>query len=75
MILRLTNFLYGGIHAAALNECFPSAAEKWFWRARATLGSAALGGIELHHKLDALAERILGKSGWTARRSGGKMSY
>ena len=35
MILWLANFLYGGIHAAAWNEHFPSAAEKWLWRASA----------------------------------------
>lgn len=35
MILWLANFLYGGIHAAAWNEHFPSVAEKWLWRASA----------------------------------------
>ena len=35
MILWLANFLYGGIHAAAWNEHFPSVTEKWFWRASA----------------------------------------
>ena len=33
MVLWLANFLYGGIHAAAWNDHFPSVAEKWFWRA------------------------------------------
>ena len=45
------------------NDHFPSTTEKWFWLASAChIGSAvALGGTELCRKLDALAERILGK--------------
>lgn len=33
MVLWLANFCYGGIHAAAWNDHFPSSVEKWFWRA------------------------------------------
>lgn len=33
MVLWLANFCYGGIHAAAWNEHFPSSAERWLWRA------------------------------------------
>ncbi|KAI1325449.1 hypothetical protein F5Y16DRAFT_264878 [Xylariaceae sp. FL0255] len=35
MILWLANFCYGGIHAAAWNDFFPSEAEKWLWRSSA----------------------------------------
>ncbi|CAJ2506397.1 Uu.00g005270.m01.CDS01 [Anthostomella pinea] len=35
MVLWLANFCYGGIHAAAWNEHFPSEAEMWLWRASA----------------------------------------
>ena len=35
MVLWLANFLYGGIHAVAWNNHFPSVAEKWLWRASA----------------------------------------
>jgi len=33
MGLWLANFCYGGIHAAAWNDHFPTEAEKWLWRA------------------------------------------
>jgi len=33
MVLWLANFCYGGIHAAAWNDHFPSVPEKWLWRA------------------------------------------
>ena len=33
MVLWLAKFVYGGIHAAALNVHFPSVTEKWLWRA------------------------------------------
>ncbi|KAK7972231.1 hypothetical protein PG988_006365 [Apiospora saccharicola] len=36
MVLWLANFCYGGIHAAAWNDHFPSVAEKWLWRASAS---------------------------------------
>ncbi len=36
VVLWLANFLYGGIHAAAWNDHFPSAVEKWLWRASAS---------------------------------------
>lgn len=36
MVLWLANFCYGGIHAAAWNDSFPSSAEKWIWRASAS---------------------------------------
>lgn len=36
MGLWLANFLYGGIHAAAWNDHFPTEAEKWLWRASAS---------------------------------------
>lgn len=32
MILWLSNLCFGGLHAAAWNEHFPSPAEKWLWR-------------------------------------------
>ena len=35
MILWLANLFYGGIHAAAWNNHFPSTAEKWIWRGSA----------------------------------------
>lgn len=35
MILWLSNLAYGGIHAAAWREHFPSTAEKWLWRTSA----------------------------------------
>lgn len=33
MILWLANLCYGGIHAAAWNDHYPTVAEKWLWRA------------------------------------------
>lgn len=36
MVLWLANFCYGGIHAAAWNDHFPSEPEKWLWRASAS---------------------------------------
>ncbi|UNI21782.1 hypothetical protein JDV02_007738 [Purpureocillium takamizusanense] len=33
MILWLANLCYGGFHAAAWNDHFPSVPEKWLWRA------------------------------------------
>ncbi|GJN66913.1 hypothetical protein PLICBS_000935 [Purpureocillium lilacinum] len=36
MILWLANLCYGGFHAAAWNDHFPSVAEKWLWRASAS---------------------------------------
>ena len=36
VVLWLANFLYGGIHAAAWNDLFLSAVEKWLWRASAS---------------------------------------
>jgi len=36
MVLWLANFCYGGIHAAAWNDHFPSEAEKWLWRGSAS---------------------------------------
>lgn len=36
MVLWLANFCYGGIHAAAWNDYFPSEAEKWMWRSSAS---------------------------------------
>lgn len=36
MVLWLANFCYGGIHAAAWKDSFPSTAEKWIWRASAS---------------------------------------
>jgi hypothetical protein len=36
MGLWLANFCYGGIHAAAWNDHFPSVAEKWLWRSSAS---------------------------------------
>lgn len=36
MVPWLANFCYGGIHAAAWNDSFPSTAEKWIWRASAS---------------------------------------
>ncbi|KAK0708114.1 hypothetical protein B0H67DRAFT_603172 [Lasiosphaeris hirsuta] len=36
MVLWLANFCYGGIHAAAWNDHFPSVPEKWLWRASAS---------------------------------------
>jgi hypothetical protein len=44
MILWLSNFIYGGLHAAAWNEHFPSVAEKWLWRASCSYISFA-GGL------------------------------
>jgi hypothetical protein len=35
MVLWFASFVYGGIHAAAWNEHFPSTPEKWLWRASA----------------------------------------
>ena len=35
MILWLASFAYGALHAAAWNDYFPSAAEKWLWRGSA----------------------------------------
>ncbi len=35
MVLWFASFCYGGIHAAAWNDHFPSEAEKWMWRASA----------------------------------------
>ena len=36
MVLWLANFFYGGIHAAAWNDHFPSSVEKWLWRSSAS---------------------------------------
>jgi hypothetical protein len=36
MVLWMVSFAYGGIHAAAWNNQFPTYVEKWFWRASAT---------------------------------------
>ena len=36
MVLWLANFIYGGIHAAAWNDSFPSVAERWLWRVSAS---------------------------------------
>ena len=36
IILWFANFLYGGLHAAAWNEHFPSTGETWLWRASAS---------------------------------------
>jgi hypothetical protein len=36
MVLWLANFCYGGIHAAAWNDHFPSVTEKWIWRSCAS---------------------------------------
>ena len=36
VVLWTLNFLYGGIHAAAWNNHFPTAAEKWLWRTSAS---------------------------------------
>lgn len=36
MVLWLANFCYGGIHAAAWNDYFPTSVEKWIWRASAS---------------------------------------
>ncbi|KLU86092.1 hypothetical protein MAPG_05111 [Magnaporthiopsis poae ATCC 64411] len=36
MVLWLANLCYGGIHAAAWNDYFPSKAEKWIWRTSAS---------------------------------------
>ena len=44
MVLWFANFLYGGIHAAAWNDHFPSTAEKWLWRASASY-IAFCGGL------------------------------
>lgn len=44
MVLWLANFAYGGIHAAAWNDHFPSVAEKWLWRASASY-IAFCGGL------------------------------
>ena len=35
MILWMSNFLYGGLHALAWHEFFPTAIEKWLWRSTA----------------------------------------
>lgn len=35
LVLWLANFGYGAIHAAAWNDHFPTAAEKWLWRSSA----------------------------------------
>ncbi|EJT74765.1 hypothetical protein GGTG_08603 [Gaeumannomyces tritici R3-111a-1] len=35
MVLWLANLCYGGIHAAAWNDYFPSEVEKWMWRSSA----------------------------------------
>lgn len=43
-ILWLANLLYGGLHAAAWNDHFPSAAEKWLWRA-SSIYIAFCGGL------------------------------
>lgn len=32
IILWMCNFAYGGLHAAAWNEHFPTSAERWLWR-------------------------------------------
>lgn len=44
MILWLSNFIYGGLHASAWNDHFPSSAEKWLWRASCSYISFA-GGL------------------------------
>ncbi|KAF2190298.1 hypothetical protein K469DRAFT_438703, partial [Zopfia rhizophila CBS 207.26] len=44
MILWLSNFIYGSLHAAAWNEHFPTTAEKWLWRASCSYISFA-GGL------------------------------
>jgi hypothetical protein len=36
MVLWMASFAYGGIHASAWNDHFPSQVEKWIWRASAT---------------------------------------
>lgn len=35
MILWLSNLIYGGLHALAWNEHFPTLAERWLWRVSA----------------------------------------
>lgn len=35
MILWMSNFLYGGLHALAWHEFFPTTIEKWLWRSAA----------------------------------------
>jgi len=35
MILWMSNFLYGGLHALAWHEFFPTVVEKWLWRSAA----------------------------------------
>ena len=35
MVLWMSNFLYGGLHATAWNEYFPSTIEQWLWRSSA----------------------------------------
>jgi len=44
IVLWLSNFIYGGLHASAWNEYFPSSAEKWLWRASCSYISFA-GGL------------------------------
>lgn len=44
MVLWLANLCYGGIHAAAWGDHFPTTAEKWLWRA-SSLYIAFCGGL------------------------------
>lgn len=44
MILWLSNFIYGGLHASAWNDHFPSTTEKWLWRGSCSYISFA-GGL------------------------------
>ena len=49
MVLWLANFCYGGIHAAAWNDHFPSEVEKWLWRSSASYIGFCGGLWVVHH--------------------------
>jgi hypothetical protein len=73
MILWFSNFAYGGLHAAAWNDHFPSVAEKWLWRG-SSLYIAFCGGfwiilnyaVQAYQPLNDFWEKWMDgkKSGW-----------
>ena len=71
MLLWLSNFAYGGVHAAAWNEHFPSAAEKWLWRSSA-LYISFCGGLWIVLNYAAQAYRPLNDfwEGWMDGKKG-----
>ena len=83
MVLWLANFLYGGIHAAAWNDHFPSTTEKWLWRSSASY-IAFCGGlwvvlnfiVSSHQPLNDFWEHWMdGKKGWFQNLSLGSLVF